>query len=640
MSNRLTDPKYRKLFLSLNSTFEDLSGNGVTVTPSNVTFAENAFGKTASVFNGTSSYVNAGTGFQDSTFSISFWTKVKDQTTNWESLIGNESYNAGEGWYIVAVNGEFRFHKAGGFGISQAYTYLNQPLFITGTYDGTTMQLYINGVYQASATVAIDNSNSAINLLVGARHQNDGTSISDVADADIWNVSYYNATLTGDEIKTLYNQAIPQNAPVSKPLSVLPDKLDSTLVGSWLNKCTVGTANDYSNSYNDGTPTDVSWGANGEGIFNGTSSGISMGDTLDLGTNDLTAEFVFSSPTFSGDQTIFSKLIGTGTDGFGVFLSNRTPYARIIDGATSIQTALGTNLTLNTKHYGVAIFDRSGSMSLYIDGELYSSIDISSLDGADLQSGEDFCIGKRDNTGSELYFGGAISMLNLYHAAKSSDWVTARYKQLFPESDLVLHTLVSDAQDLSGNENHGAVLGTGVVGNGFEGTGDGVGGTGVLYSAIDSVLTKTEPFTICCSFKPSAANSTDSQTIFAHAVSDSDRIGVTLNTGGTQLQSGIYNGTSYFVKKSTTGGDIKLGQWYRVVVTFDGDSTLTMYLNGEVQTGTTQPALSGDNFMTVGIDTSQSNKEINGKVRDVKIYNTAKDSTFAKQDYEEHKRYF
>ena len=72
--------------------------------------------------------------------------------------------------------------------------------FITGTYDGTTSKVYINGVLDASTTFTATMTNTVNNLLIGMTNDNLGfTGL--IAEGRVWN-----RPLTATEIAALYYQ--------------------------------------------------------------------------------------------------------------------------------------------------------------------------------------------------------------------------------------------------------------------------------------------------------------------------------------------------------------------------------------------------------------------------------------------------
>ncbi len=116
----------------------------------------------------------------------------------------------------------------------------NTWYFVSGTYDGNTLRLYLNGTLVGTkvtgGSIAV-NSGQNIGVDTGNSLYFDGS----VADVQI-----YNTTLTGSQIQTLYGEGI-GGVPIAT----------KNLLGWWpLN----GNGNDYSGSGKSGTPTSVAYG--------------------------------------------------------------------------------------------------------------------------------------------------------------------------------------------------------------------------------------------------------------------------------------------------------------------------------------------------------------------------------------------
>lgn len=109
------------------------------------------------------------------------------------------------------------------------------------------------------------------------------------------------------------------------------------------------------------------------------------------------------------------------------------------------------------------------------------------------------------------------------------------------------------------------------------------------------------------------------QTIFAASQDTNDRFAVCLYQNGLEIQTGIYNGVSYFVKKS---GSTLRRKHYQVIVTFDG-TTLNLYLDGVNQTGTSQPSTGPNKLIVFGSNTGQNGAWFCGSVGNTWIYKGA-----------------
>ena len=110
-TNRLNNPNYLKLFCPLNSATDDRSGNNNTVTPTAITYAENKFGLTSAVFNGTTSFIDLTSNLDDfrdlSEGSISLWFNTND-LVNFQRLISaSDKASVGKQFFYHLINAQW-----------------------------------------------------------------------------------------------------------------------------------------------------------------------------------------------------------------------------------------------------------------------------------------------------------------------------------------------------------------------------------------------------------------------------------------------------------------------------------------------------------------------------------------------------
>ncbi len=191
-------------------------------------------------FNGQSSQVDVGNGatlnFQNS-IAISLWIK-----TTFSARIALVSKDNG------GCGGSYNFYSSTATattfdicGMPSTTTSLNfrdgSWHFIVGTYNGTSKNLYIDGVLEASTPANGIIHKSIYDAIIG----NDGG--GSYTNGSIANVQIYNTSLTANQIQYLYNEGI-GGAPIYLQY----------LVGWWpLNGDTI----DYSGNNNNGVPTNV-----------------------------------------------------------------------------------------------------------------------------------------------------------------------------------------------------------------------------------------------------------------------------------------------------------------------------------------------------------------------------------------------
>lgn len=102
--------------------------------------------------------------------------------------------------------------------------------------------------------------------------------------------------------------------------------------------------------------------------------------------------------------------------------------ASISDGITRIGTDISSTPQYNDGnwHHVVATFDRGSALSLYVDGGLITTVDISSLSNADLTNSHNLTLGKRVNS---LFYTGQLDDVRIYNYALSPAQITKVYNQ-------------------------------------------------------------------------------------------------------------------------------------------------------------------------------------------------------------------
>jgi hypothetical protein len=143
--------------------------------------------------------------FDGAAFTVSMWVKSLDNNwTKWDEIAGKQVENWGSspnaGWSLRSELGNTMRFDAYGAGTAQSTSDaldLNWHL-VTATYDGSTMNIYIDGQPEGSTSSAISNA-SPYALAFGARE--DGSRGEDVL---IDEIQYYDEALSATEVLALY----------------------------------------------------------------------------------------------------------------------------------------------------------------------------------------------------------------------------------------------------------------------------------------------------------------------------------------------------------------------------------------------------------------------------------------------------
>jgi len=263
----------------------------------------------------------------DSAISMSAWTYSMTETSHWENYFGNVSdYGNSDTGFAIGnkANKHTLFYRMNGSGVVkfiQSPDTINQVTWehVTGTYDGSTVKLYVDGVLVASApetgTIAQSTSSSDNSLEIGG--MTDGNESYDY-DGMLHDVGMWDKALTAEQAAKL---AASPTAPTDLRLVYDANELD---VNPGLNE-TSDVDILYQVRTTDGAILDVTAtltveGTNQQPVARNVRSKITVSQAVDAeyqfegsyvidsNTNDtFTAELlnppVFGSVTFNDDGT-------------------------------------------------------------------------------------------------------------------------------------------------------------------------------------------------------------------------------------------------------------------------------------------------------------------------------------------------
>lgn len=199
---------------------------------------------------------------------------------------------------------------------------------------------------------------------------------------------------------------------------------------------------------------------------------------------------------------------------------------------------------------------------------------------------------------------------------------------------LLLHFDGNSTSDHSGNGNDGTAQGganvtpEGKIGDGymFDGNDD--------YVDIDSVsrLEEGTAHSLVGWVKPIdvTVGGASAYTVIASGKGISpDRVGIVIR--GSELTYGIYDGNSYIITES---GSISSGIWTHFGVSYNG-VTANLYINGVLQTGSTSPFLGDVDAFVIGTTVSKSDKDYEGNMDEIAIFNRSLTPQEIKRIYEQ-----
>lgn len=565
---------------------------------------------------------------------------------------------------------------------------------VAGVYDGSTVNLYVNGVSDLTPTAyssGIFNNTAVFNI--GAR--NNGTQPWDGLVDD---VRIYNYARTGKQIIEDMNAGHPApGSPVGS--AVAHWKMDE---GS-LNTCSGGT-NDFCDSsinVNDLAFSTTTGGFTNSGKFRKAFDGTgavwaSRADDADFdfaAADDASFSFWFKSdnaanPASGSDEYLLTKgtITNTGTVGYAIYADNN---GKVNFGIRSTSGAWGasspgtpspddtttstSDIYDNTWHNIVAVKTGTSRIDLYVDGKLDASDTSLTAIGSLANSITSYFAD--DDGDSANSFNGDIDEVKIFRSALTSDQV----KLLYNQSSAVVWGAVST--DSSGNPSFGSDRsycppgdstsscapvgewkmdeGTGTAVNDSSGNstagsfgGNPTWGIGKLGSAIRfdgtgdfvnansaTILDDLAQFTAEAWMRPNAASGGNERLIGKNGANDT---GWMLQYDSSER---LWFGVDYDITnlaRQSSNNVLVPDQWQHVAVTWNGSATATnvrFYINGaETTYGTTTNGNTNRNTdntqnLCFGSRCTSALGEFTGLMDDVRIYNYVRTPAQIAWDY-------
>jgi hypothetical protein len=543
---------------------------------------------------------------------------------------------------------------------------------VVGTYDGTNLNIYVNGIFDNSSgrgsytTAPTKNSTVEIGMWP-YQHGTRGKFYGYIDEPKI-----YPYARTAAEIKQDYNLGASALIGHKQEIAqVTPIK--SKLVGYW--------------KFNEGYGTILNNSGNGGNTLNGTmGTGTSaptwtndgrFGKALSFGGNDYVSITDSTDFDISSNGFTYSAWINGSNfpDTLNMFMGHFLPYFCVRDtGKLYVSFTDGTQrglmgttvLNPNQWYHAVATYDSSGYLKIYLNGELDS---IGGPYGTVTNQGGNQYIGKW-YSGSTYFFTGLIDEVKIYNYALTADEIKLDYNQgsamqlgnlssgtgntapsnaasqeyCVPGDTATCSPPIAEwkfeeglgttAYNTSGNNNHG-VFGsgnsaptwfTGKIGKAlsFDGSNDIVD-TGSTFASL------TDSFTVSAWVKPSSSQVAYADIFGNHSNDFKGFVCQQNNTTTNQYVCTYGTGTSWVTSSSA---NLTANIWQHF--TFTKQSTGTkIFVNGtEIGSTTSASSVSPSAYtLKIGQGYASGGRHFNGLIDQVRIYDYARSPAQIVWDY-------
>jgi hypothetical protein len=207
-----------------NGNANDESGNGNNGTVNGATLTADRFGNNSKSysFDGANDFIDLGTSINFSNYTFSGWINYSQIPTDiLFAVISKISNNFSDA--ELSIRDYEKIVSAHGTGTtwegveSIQLISMNQWVYLTATYDGSILKLYINGILESTTNVSNYYNSNGYSVFIGARPNNQGIDVTRFyMNGKIDDVGIWNRALTQQEISSLVN-GCPSNGITTQP---------------------------------------------------------------------------------------------------------------------------------------------------------------------------------------------------------------------------------------------------------------------------------------------------------------------------------------------------------------------------------------------------------------------------------------
>ncbi len=605
-------------------------------------------------FDGTNDYAQVAnnTSLQLTRFTVSFWMKAIDTpsgTTQAVLVRGASTGQVNYGFYWDHSNSTFRkavtFYNGSSYVTAQIASTMNtnQWYHVTGTYDGASLKVYLNGnLDTTTSSVSTPSTGGGFKTFIGANNSNDSPS------------GYFKGYVDEPRIYNYARSAIQVKEDFNRGAATLGTKNQTFLSNGLItylkfDENTGSTSTDSTGNGRTATLTGTAgWrsGKFGAGLdttgANNSHAYIADNTDYDNLTKVTWSTWAYIDASTGSNQHLMSRYGTTGsTENYLILSSGLIPSFRIVVGSTEYTATATSAVTATAWHHFVGTYDGE-TVRLYADGVLVATNETPS-GNVNMSTAVCFGIGGRvtngaDCTASTSSVNGAFDETRIYNRALSADEVRALYGYAtgpvgywkFDENT------GTTASDMSGNGNTGTLtLGptwtTGKYGSGisFDGTDDYI----TAPSTTSLVMTNSS-VSVSAWIYPTTALAT--QGIAGKPNGSVYGYGLSLAGGNIRLNTRSGNAGSVVDCDSTTVPPINTWSFVEGTISDPGSGSITqnIYLNGILVKTCTAASRVGDSAtaFNIGATNGGASNRFSGKIDDVKIYNYARTPTQILED--------
>ncbi|MCD6018063.1 MAG: hypothetical protein K0S53_1184 [Bacteroidetes bacterium] len=581
---------------------------------------------------------------------IEAWVKTSASGEQYIVTKNDDSFYMG-----VNVDGNFgkaSFYIGGVSDFSGGWLYSNASNInnntwhhVAGTYDGSTIKIYIDGVLDKSVAATGTIATGPNNVNLGCRSNNyffqgsmDEVRIWDIARTDCEINSYMNCeiptTATGLVANYHFNQGI--DAGNNSSITTLTDDSGNSNTGTLGNFSLSGSTSNWiaPAAVTSGNITPGACTAAAALNFDGTD-GITLNTFNISGASARTVEFWLKTTVTGNFQTPFASGSSNPNEAFN-FKVTPTGHLGFMGYANDYFPSSGTLIADNTYHH-IALTYNGTNVKAYVDGNLEWTFTT-----ALTTIGNNNYLGRSNHTGFEQYFVGTMDEVRVWNVERTRCEIISYKNCEIPTTATGLvanyhfnqgvafnsNPTVITLVDASGNSNTGTLANFNLTGSSSNWVSPGAVASGFTTSIACPVAAAlsfdgSNDYVEIGNVIPSGSSYT--KEMWVYALDNSCNNLLSSGDDPFYLSSGRLaagnNGNYNYVQDGT---NFPLNTWVHAAVTYDAlTSTMVLYVNGiMVASGNSAGPYSGAPTTYIGRHTGAC--YFSGKLDEVRVWNVAR----------------